>query len=78
LWYSAFRNTFSVLCQCAILHRSKDFVLFLIFDNYKEVAEFCYKINDEAKAIAKKQGIELHTNVQSGHKVEAIVNFAKH
>jgi len=41
------------------------------------VAEFCYKINDEAKAIAKK-GIELHTNVQSGHKVEVIVNFAKH
>jgi hypothetical protein len=50
----------------------------LIFDNYKEVAEFCYKVNDEAKAIAKKKGIELHTNVQSGHKVEAIVNFAKH
>ena len=44
----------------------------------KEADEFCRKINDEAKAIAKKEGIDLHTNVQAGHEVETIVNFAKH
>ena len=43
----------------------------------KEADEFFGKINDEAKAIAKKEGIELHTNIQAGHEVETIVNFAK-
>ena len=44
----------------------------------KEVDEFCRKISDEAKAIARKQGIELHTSVEAGHEVETIVNFSKH
>jgi nucleotide-binding universal stress UspA family protein len=43
----------------------------------KEADEFFGKINDEAKAISKKEGIELHTNIQAGHEVETIVNFAK-
>ena len=43
----------------------------------KEADEFFGKINDEAKAIAKKEGIQLHTNIQAGHEVETIVNFAK-
>jgi nucleotide-binding universal stress UspA family protein len=43
----------------------------------KEANEFFGKINDEAKAIARKEGIELHTNIQAGHEVETIVNFAK-
>jgi nucleotide-binding universal stress UspA family protein len=47
-------------------------------DEYKKEAnEFFNKINDEAKATAKKEGIELYTNVQAGHEVETIVNFAK-
>jgi nucleotide-binding universal stress UspA family protein len=43
----------------------------------KEANEFFGKINDEAKAIAKKEEIELHANIQAGHEVETIVNFAK-
>jgi nucleotide-binding universal stress UspA family protein len=43
----------------------------------REVDEFFGKINDEAKAVAKKEGVTLHTNIQAGHEVETIVNFAK-
>jgi nucleotide-binding universal stress UspA family protein len=43
----------------------------------KEADEFFGKINNEAIALAKKEEIELHTHVQAGHEVEAIVNFAK-
>ena len=34
-------------------------------------------ISQEAARVAKDQGIELHTKVQPGHEVEAVVNYAK-
>jgi nucleotide-binding universal stress UspA family protein len=43
----------------------------------KEANEYFKKINDEAIENAKKEGIELHANVQAGHEVETIVNYAK-
>jgi nucleotide-binding universal stress UspA family protein len=47
-------------------------------DEYKKEAnEFFGKINNEAIAIANKEGIDLHTHVQAGHEVETIVTFAK-
>ena len=44
----------------------------------KEANEYFKKINDEAIETAKKEDIELHANVQAGHEVETIVNYAKH
>jgi nucleotide-binding universal stress UspA family protein len=35
------------------------------------------KINEEAKEIADKEGVVLHTQVVPGHEVESIVNYAK-
>lgn len=47
-------------------------------DEYKKEANgFFNKINDEAKEEARKEGIELHTNVQAGHEVETIINYAR-
>jgi nucleotide-binding universal stress UspA family protein len=47
-------------------------------DEFKrEANEYFKQINDEAIENAKKEGIELHTNVQAGHEVETIVNYAK-
>lgn len=43
----------------------------------KEASEYFKKINDEAIELAKQEGIELHTNVQAGHEVETIVDYAK-
>lgn len=43
----------------------------------KEANEFFKKINDEAVEEARKEGIELHTKVQAGHKVETIVHYAR-
>jgi len=43
----------------------------------READEFFGKINNEAIALANKEGIELHTHVQAGHEVETIVNFTK-
>jgi nucleotide-binding universal stress UspA family protein len=43
----------------------------------KEANEYFEKINDEAIETARKEGIELHANVQAGHEVETIVNYAK-
>ncbi len=43
----------------------------------KEANEYFKKINDEAIETAKKEDIELHANVQAGHEVETIVNYAK-
>jgi nucleotide-binding universal stress UspA family protein len=47
-------------------------------DEFKQEAnEYFKKINDEAIQTADKEGIELHANVQAGHEVETIVNYAK-
>jgi nucleotide-binding universal stress UspA family protein len=47
-------------------------------DEYKKEANgFFKKINGEATEEARKEGIELHTNVQAGHEVETIINYAK-
>jgi nucleotide-binding universal stress UspA family protein len=35
------------------------------------------KINEEAKEIAAREGIVLHTKVIAGHEVEAIVDYTK-
>jgi len=35
------------------------------------------KINDEAREIAAKEGIVLHTRVVPGHEVETIVDYAR-
>jgi len=43
----------------------------------KEANEYFKKINDEATEIAEKEGIVLRVNVQAGHEVETIVNYAK-
>lgn len=34
-------------------------------------------ISQEAVRVAKDRGVELHTKVQPGHEVEAVVNYAK-
>lgn len=47
-------------------------------DEYKrEVNGFFRKINDEAAEEAGKEGIKLRANVQAGHEVETIINYAK-
>jgi nucleotide-binding universal stress UspA family protein len=43
----------------------------------KEANEFFRKINDEAREVARREDIELHTKVQAGHEVETIVQYAK-
>jgi len=35
------------------------------------------KLVEEAKAMATKEGVELHTKVVAGHEVETIVDYAK-
>lgn len=35
------------------------------------------KMNEEAKSLAAKQGITLHTKVLAGHEVETIVNYSR-
>jgi nucleotide-binding universal stress UspA family protein len=35
------------------------------------------KLNEEAKSLAAKQGITLHTKVVAGHEVETIVNYSR-
>jgi nucleotide-binding universal stress UspA family protein len=47
-------------------------------DEYKKEANgFFKRINGEATEEARKENIELHTNVQAGHEVETIINYAK-
>jgi len=43
----------------------------------KEANEFFKKINDEAVAEAREEGIQLYTKVIPGHEVETIINYAK-
>ena len=43
----------------------------------REANEFFNKVNDEAAAMANKEGVELKTTVLAGHEVETIVNYAR-
>jgi nucleotide-binding universal stress UspA family protein len=43
----------------------------------REAEEYFGKVNEEAAALANKEGIDLHVEVQSGHEVENIVNYVK-
>jgi len=47
-------------------------------DEYrKEANDYFKKISDEAKEMARQEGVDLHAHVIVGHEVEAIVTYAK-
>jgi nucleotide-binding universal stress UspA family protein len=43
----------------------------------RDAEEYFRKVNEEAAALAYKEGIDLHSEVRSGHEVENIVNYTK-
>ncbi len=48
-----------------------------VIERKGELNGYFAKVNEEAVAMARKEGVELHTKVIAGHEVEAIVNYAR-
>lgn len=48
-----------------------------VLEAQSEVNDYFKKVNEEATALALKEGLSLHAHVLAGHEVETIIQFAK-
>jgi nucleotide-binding universal stress UspA family protein len=43
----------------------------------READRYFWAVTNDAKEMARQQGVNLHSHIRAGHEVETIVNFAK-